>query len=252
MSTYIYSFYKTTNLVNGKIYYGVHKETKWPKVDEYLGSGFALLRAIAKHGKENFKREVLCIAGSSEYVFYLEQAVVDSNFIRETTNYNLVGGGKGISCHSDETKQKISESNKGKIITPEQRRKMSLARKGKPIPKDQRKQMLETKRKNLECMSLEERKTKWGRTGTQNSMWGREHSTVTRQKIREANLGKVGTFLGQTHTDESKSKMSEAKQGRIPWNKGKTTSPEVREKQRQARQRYLTQKRAQKPVQVTQ
>ena len=43
--------YKTTNLVNGKIYIG--KDSK--NNPNYLGSGNLLKKALIKYGKENFK-----------------------------------------------------------------------------------------------------------------------------------------------------------------------------------------------------
>ena len=48
--------YKTTNLINGKIYIGqsIRKFSK-----SYLGSGVKILNAIKKYGKENFKVEIL-------------------------------------------------------------------------------------------------------------------------------------------------------------------------------------------------
>lgn len=49
--------YLTTNLVNNKIYIGVH--STYDLNDDYLGSGFALKKAINKYGKEKFKREIL-------------------------------------------------------------------------------------------------------------------------------------------------------------------------------------------------
>lgn len=49
--------YKTTNLVNGKIYIGQHKADKFDIT--YFGSGKVLLNAIDKYGKENFICEIL-------------------------------------------------------------------------------------------------------------------------------------------------------------------------------------------------
>lgn len=50
--------YKTTNLITNKIYIG--KRVYRKKDDDwYLGSGIYLKRSIKKHGRENFKKEIL-------------------------------------------------------------------------------------------------------------------------------------------------------------------------------------------------
>jgi len=47
-----YTVYKTINLVNGKIYVGLHVTDKLD--DDYLGSGKLIQAAIKKYGRENF------------------------------------------------------------------------------------------------------------------------------------------------------------------------------------------------------
>jgi hypothetical protein len=47
--------YKTTNLINGKIYIGKRSHEN-PEKDRYLGSGRVLIQAIKKYGRENFKK----------------------------------------------------------------------------------------------------------------------------------------------------------------------------------------------------
>lgn len=47
--------YKTTNLINGKIYIGQDSKNK----NGYLGSGQNIKRAIKKYGKQNFKKEII-------------------------------------------------------------------------------------------------------------------------------------------------------------------------------------------------
>jgi hypothetical protein len=47
--------YKTTNLINNKIYIGKSNTNN----SDYLGSGKRLKLAIKKYGKENFKKEML-------------------------------------------------------------------------------------------------------------------------------------------------------------------------------------------------
>lgn len=50
--------YKTTNLINGKIYVGQHKG----KFDRgYVGSGKILKLALTKYGKQNFLTELIDI-----------------------------------------------------------------------------------------------------------------------------------------------------------------------------------------------
>lgn len=80
--------YKTTNLVNGKFYIGVHSAGR----ADYLGSGKALKAAVAKYGRSNFVREVIVKTYCSELAYSFEKA-----FVKETerNNYNLVAGGKG-------------------------------------------------------------------------------------------------------------------------------------------------------------
>ena len=89
--------YKTTNLLNGKIYVGKHKWSKEGCLDEnYLGSGTYLTRAIDKYGKENFICEILDTADSLEELnekerFYIEEL----DAMNQNIGYNLTRGGDG-------------------------------------------------------------------------------------------------------------------------------------------------------------
>lgn len=89
----IHTVYKTTNTINGKYYIGIHS-TIDPN-DDYLGSGRYLLRAIKKHGREVFKKEIIAICETREQAFFLEKLIVTEEFSRANTNYNTRAGGGG-------------------------------------------------------------------------------------------------------------------------------------------------------------
>lgn len=88
-----YTVYKTTNLINGKFYVGVHK-TNEPN-DSYLGSGKLLLKAIEKYGIESFRKEVLFIFDNPTEAFDKEAEIVTTEFLSENNTYNLKVGGQG-------------------------------------------------------------------------------------------------------------------------------------------------------------
>ena len=88
--------YKTTNLINGKIYIGVH-DNNGEGFDGYLGSGLLMLKAIKRHGRENFVRETLHSCEDIETAFLLESELVTEEFIERKNTYNLCTGGKGFS-----------------------------------------------------------------------------------------------------------------------------------------------------------
>lgn len=87
--------YKTTNLINGKIYIGVHDNKDIDGFDGYLGSGLLMLQAIKKHGKENFIRETLHTCSDFDTAFLLEEKLVTEEFIERKDTYNIRPGGKG-------------------------------------------------------------------------------------------------------------------------------------------------------------
>jgi len=225
--------YKTTNLLNGKIYIG--QDTK--NNPKYLGSGVYLKRAIKKYGVENFNKEILetClnvdelnekeifwinkfnstnvnigynVSFGSQFGWYkglkhkpesiekIMKASKDRKHNRETID-KLSGENNHFygKKHSEETKQKISKSNKGR----------KAWNKGKSLSD-------ETKRKISQ--SNKGKKSWWD---------GKKHSEETKQKISKSNKGK-------TLSDETKRKMSESHKNNESWWKGKVRSNNTKSK----------------------
>lgn len=93
-STIIYHIvYETTNLVNGKIYRGVHSTKNIN--DGYLGSGIKFGHALKKYGKSNFQREILFCAFTREYADEIEALFVSKQWLEDNSRniYNIAIGG---------------------------------------------------------------------------------------------------------------------------------------------------------------
>jgi|ADurb_Leu_03_Slu_FD_contig_31_523001_length_2546_multi_4_in_0_out_0_2 group I intron endonuclease len=113
--------YKTTNLINGKIYIGQDSHNN----KKYIGSGIYLLNAIKKYGKENFIKEILCECFSKEELDEREKYYIKFYNSKIPSGYNISNGGEaswnigltkevdGRLFHSLETRKKISESRMG-------------------------------------------------------------------------------------------------------------------------------------------
>ena len=127
MNKYGY-IYKICNKVNGKVYFG--KKESSTLVEDYWGSGKNIRKALDKYGVENFTRTVVDWADTKQDLDLKEKFWIA--FGRQHYDcYNISDGGDGGPTrrgqhHTDETKRKISESHKGKVMSDEARRNMSL------------------------------------------------------------------------------------------------------------------------------
>lgn len=86
-----YTVYKITNLKNDKIYIGTHQTNNLD--DGYMGSGTVICNAVNKHGKENFKKEILHFLDSKEEMYLKEKEIVNEEFLLREDTYNLRLGG---------------------------------------------------------------------------------------------------------------------------------------------------------------
>ena len=102
-----YYIYKTTNLINGKYYYGMHRTDRLD--DGYQGSGTKLKRSINKHGNENFNTEILEFLPNKEELLKREKEIINEDVLNDPNSMNLQpGGGGGLS--GEEHKKKFNSA----------------------------------------------------------------------------------------------------------------------------------------------
>lgn len=90
--------YKTTNIINGKMYIGVDSKNN----PYYLGSGKLLKIALEKYGPENFQKETLAEFSNVEEAYMYEKALIESlDAVNSNSYYNVMDGGKGGWNHID-------------------------------------------------------------------------------------------------------------------------------------------------------
>lgn len=102
-----YIVFETTNLVNNKIYIGIHKVYNVNVFDGYLGCGIytklpytyehakTLLQSDVKHyGIKNFRRNILSICNTEDEALKIEEAIVNESFLKRSDVYNQLLGGK--------------------------------------------------------------------------------------------------------------------------------------------------------------
>lgn len=83
--------YKTTNLINGKIYIGQNRTC----VPSYLGSGKLITEAILKYGRENFEKTILEECQTIEQINERERYWISYyNSTDRKIGYNISPGGE--------------------------------------------------------------------------------------------------------------------------------------------------------------
>jgi len=98
--------YKTTNLINGRYYLGMHSTNRID--DGYLGSGKRLYYELNKYGRDNFKFEILEQFNSREELVQAEINLITEQDLKNPNCLNLKSGGSGGFTKEDwEKGQKI-------------------------------------------------------------------------------------------------------------------------------------------------
>lgn len=238
--------YKIRNIVTGKVYVGsavnLHKRLLQHKnsLKNNIHKSLKLQNSYNKHGIDNFIYEIIEECGNhilekmlltknKELVKILKLELKNILLSREqywidilgsyNNGYNMLpiaGNRLGI-YHSEESKQKMSKTHKGKKISEETKQRMSKSHIGREYPK-----------------------------GIHSSWYGKKHSEETKKKISDSNIGKnkgkpsprkgvktsedVKQKLKKPRSEEQKKRISESHIGLKPWNLGIPHSEETKRK----------------------
>lgn len=184
--------YKATNKINGKCYIGQTKLSLKRRICAHVtikDHNNYFHNAIKKYGIENFKWTILEICFTQKELDEKEEMYIKHFESFGPKGYNLTSGGAGVKkiVHSQMTKDIISKTHKGKILSSETKKKISNSK------------------KNVKKGPMSE---------------------YQKKKISDSIKGEKHPFYGKKHNSESKKKMSNSAKGRVPWNKGLTISDE--------------------------
>lgn len=156
--------YKTTNLINGKIYVG--KKTKSEFDPDYKGSGKVLKLAFKKYGWENFKVEFLCPCFSLAELNDEERCLIAHFDARNPEiGYNRSEGGDWGDVSGAMTLEEYDLWNKRK----------SEAQKGVPLTDEHK--------LNISIAVSGKRNHCYGKRGTQSHNYGKRHPNRTFTRI---------------------------------------------------------------------
>lgn len=162
--------YKTTNLINGRYYLGMHSTNRLD--DGYLGSGKRLYYELNKYGRDNFKFEILEQFNSREELVQAEINLITEQDLKNPNCLNLKQGGSG--GFTDENRRKARQVT-DKILEEKY---------GKDFRVIVGKQYYEN-------ISEEQKQ---------------ERNALISRRLKEVGFNHA-TFLGKSHSEESKKKI---------------------------------------------
>lgn len=200
-------FYKITNKISGKYYYGVHSTTNIN--DGYMGSGSIITKIRKKYGTNNLEKEILKYFDSEEEMFLYESEFITAEVVADPMSYNLVEGGAGYRLnHSvpEHVKNKLSKKAKGRKSKFKNSKHIHKGQENKMIPKEELEQYLQD---------------------------GWELGFYLKPESREKL--KTNPFKGKHHSEETKKRQSEIKKNQyaegtwVPHNKGIPMTAEHKE-----------------------
>jgi group I intron endonuclease len=198
--------------IGSAIHFAQRKSEHFRDLDIKNHHSIPLQRAYDKYGKHNLEFRIIEIIEDINQLIPIEQWYLD-NWKPEYNVCPTAGGALGRK-HSEETKRKISASNKGKKWTQEQREKIRLTRLN-PSLEEKLRRIENGKRlakSRIGCHHSEESKRKISKSNI-----GKKCSLEAIEKMRLSHLGKkqspehlenrMSKLRGRKNTEETKIKI---------------------------------------------
>lgn len=149
---YTAGIYAIINLINDKVYIGsaVNLERRWKEHRSRLACNVhdnqILQRSYNKHGKENYFYVILEYCEQNNLIKKETYWIWILNVTNKEKGYNICSNGRNSlgAKRSQETKDKISKANKGKVRSEEQKKKISATltgRKGRKLSEEHKKKI---------------------------------------------------------------------------------------------------------------
>lgn len=157
-------------------------------------------RAIKKYDIENFK--IVSFPCPEEDLNWAETFLIKELNTKKPNGYNLTDGGEGLKNPSVETKQKISKSKMGHIVSPETKKEISKS--------------LKVFYKNNPNHNTKEN----------HPNWGKHLSKKHKNNISKSEKGREPWNKGKKMSEEQK----KSHYGHPAWNKGIPQTKEAKEK----------------------
>jgi len=110
--------YKTTCLVTGQWYIGMHSTDDLD--DWYLGSGRWILNSIRKHGVQNHRRDIIELCLNRAFLCEREEQTVTRSLLEDSFCMNLiVGGSSNVFPIGQTSRERMRLAKLGKKQSPE-------------------------------------------------------------------------------------------------------------------------------------
>ena len=195
--------YKTTNLVNGKIYIGQKKSDVFLG-DKYLGSGKILKMAIEKYGKENFSVELLHESLNKLDLDAMEICYIYNYRDMGYSMYNIANGGNGGDTFSNLSKERQD-------LVRQKHRENSGMKKGSSGYEKRKSTLLNNPEIMINANNLKRGKPAWNKgltSGTDDRVRKNADSLKNYYKTHES------VQKNKPRTEEEKRKISEGMKGK--------------------------------------